>query len=97
VLTLVKPETSKGLIGRCAVQGIATLLMNLYVRSRDAISSLSYVSVALIGAAIGGLVILLGGHFHVGSWFVSGTQAYIPSMIAGAIIALLIRYLLRRP
>jgi hypothetical protein len=72
------------------------VLTGFYIRAREAIASLSYLSAAVIGAAIGGLIILLGGHFHIGSWFLAGTQAYVPAILSGAVTALLIRYLLKR-
>jgi hypothetical protein len=57
---------------------------------------LSNLSAALIGAAIGGLLIRLGTNFHIGAWFANGATAYVLAMIWGAATALLIRYLLRR-
>ena len=76
-------------------KGNAILMMTFYIRARYAISSLSSSSIALIGATIGGLLIYFGRNFHIGSWFVTGTDAYFPAIIAGAVTALLIRYLLR--
>jgi hypothetical protein len=70
-------------------------MMKLYIRARYPISSLPNAAVALIGAAVGGLVIYLGGSFHIGSWFVTGSSAYVPAIATGAATALLIRYLLR--
>ena len=70
--------------------------MKFYIRAREAIASLSNLSAALIGAAIGGLLIYLGANFHIGSWFANGASAYLLAMIWGAVTALLIRYLLRR-
>jgi hypothetical protein len=71
-------------------------MMNLYIRARYAISSLPNAAVVLIGAAMGGLVIYLGGSFHIGSWFMNGSSAYVPAIATGAATALLMRYLLRR-
>jgi hypothetical protein len=72
------------------------MLTHIFIRARDALSALPNPAVALIGGTIGAIVICLGGNFRIGSWFVSGAQAYAPAMIAGALTALLIRYLLRR-
>jgi hypothetical protein len=44
---------------------------------------------------VGLLFIYLGLHFHIGQWFISGNEAYIPAAIGGGAAALLIRYLLR--
>jgi hypothetical protein len=56
----------------------------------------STLSVALVGAAIGAILVVgFGFNVHVGSeWFLTGREALVPSMLAGAIAALLIRYLL---
>ena len=48
------------------------------------------------GAAAGALLIYLGLNFRIGSWWTSGADAYVPAAIAGAVTALLIRYLLSR-
>jgi hypothetical protein len=52
--------------------------------------------IALSGAAVGALLIYFGLNFHIGSWRLSGADAYVPSAIAGAATALLIRTLLSR-
>lgn len=52
--------------------------------------------VALSGAVVGALLIYFGLNFHIGSWRLSGADAYVPAAIAGAVTALLIRYLLSR-
>jgi len=71
-------------------------LLKFHIRAREAIASLSGLSAALMGAAIGGLLIFLGANFHIGSWFANGTTAYVLAIIWGAATALAIRYLLRR-
>jgi hypothetical protein len=56
---------------------------------------MSNVVVALVGAVVGLLFIYFGLNFHIGQWFISGNEAYIPAAIGGGATALLIRYLLR--
>lgn len=71
-------------------------MLKFYIRAREAIASLSNLSAALIGGAIGGLLIFLGANFHFGSWFANGASAYALAIMCGAMTSLLIRYLLRR-
>jgi len=52
--------------------------------------AMSNAIVALIGAAVGALLIYFGLTFHIGQWRI--TDAYVPAAIAGAFVALLIRY-----
>lgn len=52
--------------------------------------TVSKVVVALIGAAVGALLIYSGLTFHIGSWRI--TDAYVPAAIAGAFTALFLRY-----
>jgi hypothetical protein len=56
---------------------------------------MSNLVIASVGAGVGLLLIYFGLNFHIGQWFISGNAAYIPAAIGGAIVALLIRYLLR--
>ena len=56
---------------------------------------MSNLIIASVGAVVGLLLIYFGLNFHIGQWFISGNEAYIPAAICGAAMALLIRYLLR--
>jgi hypothetical protein len=56
---------------------------------------MSHLVIALVGAGVGLFLIYFRLNFHIGQWFISGNEAYIPAAIGGAAVALLIRYLLR--
>jgi hypothetical protein len=49
---------------------------------------------AAIGAALGLAALWLGLRFHIGSWFLDGPISYAAAIIAGAVVALIIRRLL---
>ena len=51
---------------------------------------------ALIGAVAGPCAIRLGMRLHFGSWYVDGPWGYIGAAVAGALVALLIRWTMRR-
>jgi uncharacterized membrane protein YeaQ/YmgE (transglycosylase-associated protein family) len=55
--------------------------------------AMSNAIVALIGAVVGVALIYFGLNFHIGQWVIN--DAYIPSAVAGSIVALLVKYLLR--
>jgi hypothetical protein len=56
---------------------------------------MSNVVFVLVGAVVGLLLIYFGLSFHIGQWFISGNEAYIPAAIGGGAVALWIKYLLR--
>jgi len=51
---------------------------------------------ALIGAAFGIGAIRLGMRLHFGSWYIDGPWGYVGAAVAGALVALLARYAIRK-
>jgi hypothetical protein len=51
---------------------------------------------ALIGAALGIGGIRLGMRLHFGSWYIDGPWGYVGAAVVGALIALLVRYAIRK-
>ncbi|MFT3732107.1 MAG: hypothetical protein QM780_11925 [Hyphomicrobium sp.] len=51
---------------------------------------------ALIGAFVGVGAIYFGANFHIGDWIVNGSWAYVGSAVCGALVAILLRYFVRK-
>jgi hypothetical protein len=51
---------------------------------------------ALVGALVGAGGIYFGLRFHIGDWFIDGPWAYACSALGGALVALLVRYAIRK-
>ena len=51
---------------------------------------------ALIGGVLGIGAIRLGMRMHFGSWYIDGAWGYVGAAVAGAVVALLIRYAMRK-
>ena len=51
---------------------------------------------ALIGGVLGIGAIRLGMRMHFGSWYIDGAWGYVGAALAGAVVALLIRYAIRK-
>jgi hypothetical protein len=51
---------------------------------------------ALVGALIGVIAIWGGMRFHIGSWYVDGSWAYVASAVTLALVALVVRWTLRK-
>jgi hypothetical protein len=51
---------------------------------------------ALVGGAFGLGAIRLGMRLHFGSWYVDGAWGYAGAAVAGALVALFVRWALRK-
>jgi hypothetical protein len=50
---------------------------------------------AVVGALIG-LGAVRGLRFHFGSWYIDGPWGYVGAAVSGALVALVVRYAMRR-
>jgi hypothetical protein len=56
-----------------------------------------FLTVTILGAAIGLALIWLGFNFRLGlHYFLSAPEAYLPAAIAGAVVALFVDYAYRK-
>jgi len=51
---------------------------------------------ALIGGALGLGAVWLGMRLHFGAWYIDGPWGYVGAAVGGALIALLVRYAMRK-
>ena len=54
------------------------------------------VMIALVDALLGVGAIWLGLRFHFGSWYIDGPLGYVGAALAGAVVAIVLRYAVRK-
>jgi hypothetical protein len=57
---------------------------------------MDWVVTAAIGALLGLVAIRLGMRLHFGDWYIDGYWGYVGAAIAGAFVALLVRWAMRK-
>jgi hypothetical protein len=57
---------------------------------------MSKIVTALIGSGLALIALWFGLRFHFGSWYIEGVWSYVGSAVVGAIIALIVRDVLRK-